>query len=34
MTGSLLGLLAANVLYFAVGVGLLPILRIAGTWAR
>jgi hypothetical protein len=34
VTGSLLGLLAANVLYFAVGVGLLPILRIARTWAE
>jgi hypothetical protein len=32
VTGSLLGLVAANVLYFAVGAGLLPILRIAGTW--
>lgn len=31
MTGSLLGLLAANVLYFAVGVGLLPLLRVART---
>jgi hypothetical protein len=34
VTGSLLGLLAANVLYFAVGVGLLPILRIAHTWGE
>jgi hypothetical protein len=34
MTGSLLGLVAANVLYFSIGVGLLPILRIAGTWAE
>jgi hypothetical protein len=34
MTGSLLGLVAANVLYFAVGVGLLPILRIARTWGE
>jgi Dolichyl-phosphate-mannose-protein mannosyltransferase len=31
MTGSLGGLLAANVLYLAVGVGLMPLLRIAPT---
>ena len=34
MTGSTLGLVAVNVLYFAVGVGLLPILRIARTWGE
>jgi hypothetical protein len=32
VTGSLIGLIAANVLYFAVGAGLLPILRIGRTW--
>jgi Ca2+/Na+ antiporter len=31
MTGSLGGLLAANVLYLAVGAGLMPLLRIAPT---
>jgi hypothetical protein len=34
VTGSLLGLVAANLLYFAVGVGLLPLLRIAPTWGE
>jgi hypothetical protein len=32
MTGSLAGLLAANVLFFGVGVGLLPLLRVARNW--
>lgn len=32
MSGSLLGLLAANVLYFAIGIALLPIVRVARTW--
>jgi hypothetical protein len=32
MTGSLLGLVVANVLYFVVGAGLLPILRVVRTW--
>jgi hypothetical protein len=34
VSGSLVGLLAANVLYFCVGVGLLPLLRIASTRAE
>ena len=34
MTGSLVGLLAANVLFAAVGVGALPLLRVARTWSE
>ena len=32
MTGSMFALLVANVLYFAIGVALLPLLRIAPAW--
>jgi hypothetical protein len=33
MTGSLAGLVAANVLYLAIGAGLLPLLHVARSWS-